>query len=128
MDSSSMNFAGGYHDSAAIRAQRNSAEGAPNQLILSSHHVTLPTSAQEAGRLLRWIRGYRNTCELEQSLALEKLKNTTTYLQMLREDIENARRRLENADDDVGKVRNAIRMKGFSMVTAEAYADDPGAA
>lgn len=81
--------------------------------------MTLPTSAQEAQRLLRWIRGYRNICELEESLALEKLKNTMVYLQMLREDIENARRRVVDADDDVGKVRAAIRRTGFSITVAE---------
>ncbi|KAJ7247830.1 hypothetical protein C8J57DRAFT_1240767 [Mycena rebaudengoi] len=94
------------------------AHGA-NELILSSFRdvpIDVPGTASDAEQLLHLVRSHRDVCELERNLALKRLHQTLIYPQVLRQEIDKAGKKLSAADDDVGKVRAAIRTKGLRGV------------
>ncbi|KAJ7203715.1 hypothetical protein C8J57DRAFT_1542509 [Mycena rebaudengoi] len=76
--------------------------------------IAVPSTVTDAEHLLHVVRSHRDICEHEKNLALKRLHHTLLYLQILRQEMEKAVNKLSAADDDIGKLRAAIRMTGLS--------------
>ncbi|KAJ7263032.1 hypothetical protein C8J57DRAFT_1513258 [Mycena rebaudengoi] len=103
--------------SSTIFGQRSSTDtGSTDELKLSSFTdiaVTIPSTVPDAERLLHFVRSHRDVCEIEKNLAIKHLHQTLLYLQLLRDEIDRAGSKLSAADDDLVKVKAAIRMTGL---------------
>ncbi|KAJ7461771.1 hypothetical protein B0H11DRAFT_2241590 [Mycena galericulata] len=90
-----------------------------DELILSSFRdltIAIPSTASDAQKLIHFIRSHRDVCELEHNLALKRLHQTVVYLEMLRDEVNKSGHKLMAADDDLGKVKAAIRTRGVRGV------------
>ncbi|KAJ7882682.1 hypothetical protein B0H13DRAFT_1890776 [Mycena leptocephala] len=87
---------------------------ARNIIALSSFHdVEVPSTVHDAEQLLHLVQAHRNTCELKKTVAVQRLHTALLYVQGLRKEVETADHTLSAANEDLGRVRTAIRETGL---------------
>ncbi|KAJ7910550.1 hypothetical protein B0H13DRAFT_2329247 [Mycena leptocephala] len=89
---------------------------ARNVIALSSFHdVEVPSTVHDAEQLLHLVQAHRNTCELKKTVAVQRLHTALLYVQGLRKEVETADHTLSAANEDLGRVRTAIRETGLPV-------------
>jgi hypothetical protein len=85
------------------------------QALSSLHDVEVPSTVHGAEKLLHLGQAQRNTCELKKTAAVQRLHTALLYVQMLRKEVETAEHTLSATNEDLGRVRAAIREAGLPV-------------